>query len=270
MYDLLFQPYGGCGNTDIEDQGGPIASAVPVHLIFWGAAWPYIADPAIPGRLLSDTLVTQVQALFRGPWSAGLRQYRVKPPTFHGFTVYQGTEPKHEPDAYQMGDVTGLIGSLIGDGTLPNPGAGGIVHMVMMPPNTKPKDSHGKSVGGQHSWFLYEPNPVACGFIRYGSVDSMTQIFCHELAETCTDTLLSAWRVDGASGDCGEIGDLCDAAASVDGVSVSAYWSKVDGLCLIPRVWSVRRALKYRNIVLNGSGLRTLQKPSLEDFVRNS
>src|SRR5438552_4421479 len=207
MYDMIFAPYGGCGNDDIEDQGGAIASAVPVHLVFWGAAWPYVPDPGTPGRLLSDTLVSQVQKMLSGPWSAGLRQYRVSPPTFHGFTVCPGTEPKHEPDAYQMDDVTDFLGSLISDGTLPDPSTGDIVYMVMMPPNTKPKDLHGGSVGGEHQWFLYGMSPVACGFIRHGSVDSMTQIFSHELAETCTDPLIDGWQVDGASGECSEIGD---------------------------------------------------------------
>ncbi len=84
--------------------------------------------------------------------------------------------------------------------------------------------------GGYHSYDDVEPYAIipACGD---GGL-----VISHEMAEMSTDPIPSAgWYSDADEDNAGgEVGDLCNFGASVDGKIVTQLWSNADGQCMPP------------------------------------
>jgi hypothetical protein len=277
--DVLTPGIVQCASRNFTDHGGPKVTA-PVQVLYWGKDWSAVKNPDNPSELYADALTAAVQSILSGPWMSGLRQYGVNRCTFGGARIVDSSEPPTMPDQYDKGDVAGMIQGLINDGIFPEPDepGGRNLYAVFMPPRTSPAPVDGMSIDGEHSHFqsgsLVDADVVWYAFVAArgtpGSLNNATSDFCHELAEMCTDPTNDGWKIDGASTGCTEIADVCNKiSAMVNGVNVSAYWSKIDNACLITTTWSVRRTLTYAGKRLNGQGLRSLQNPipSLERFI---
>src|SRR5262249_43761120 len=126
------------------------------------------------------------------------------------------------------------------------------LHCVMMPPGVSCERG---DVIGEHSYFHFwdaglQPPRLELGtasafawVTNDGTLDGMTTVLSHEIAEAVTDPQGSAiLGVDGvcdADGWC-EIGDVCELeTGSCDGVTVQAYWSQRAGRCIVPDASSV-------------------------------
>jgi hypothetical protein len=235
--------------------GGAIGTGLPVHLVFWGAAWN------LPATSPSAAVITSsVQTILRGPWMSGLRQYGVRRCNFGAAIVVTNPPP---PRSYQDGDVQDLIWALIDDNRFPEPDdpGGRNLYMVFMPPGTTygPGGIRGKHLVASDYDFPFDIDYAWVGFVVFNPlINTILSTFTHELAEMCTDPESDAWQVAGGN----EIGDVCNILdGPVNGVNVQSYWSATDNACLIPTAWSVRRALKWSGHTLGGKGLTSLQKP---------
>ena len=75
-------------------------------------------------------------------------------------------------------------------------------------------------------------------FTNAGDLGSITAIISHELVESATDPdgsgFLGVNRTCDGPGWC-EIADICESTwASIDGITVHAYWSNQDNACIAP------------------------------------
>ena len=259
-FDVKFPPLASCGPAGLQYSSGPVLSALPVQLLFWGPTWQ--TEPLLT---LSQQFTAAVLTILAGPYMSGLRQYYVRRCTFAGELI-TASPPPLAPNTYGEGNVQGVVQALIDAGTFPEPdeSGGAILYFVILPPNTI--YGPGGAVGA-HSVFstgsIIDADNAAYAWVGYGPLAQMTSTFCHELAEMCTDSYpLSGWAVPGGPPACSEIGDFCNGLSKVvNGVNMQSYWSNYDNACIIPTAWSVRRTLAGAGKKLSGKGLRSLQDP---------
>jgi hypothetical protein len=263
----FISPSNDLSNATMSNGHGAIASGVPVQLIFWGAGWNLPTTSPSAGQI-----VTAVQSILAGPFMSGLVQYGVDRSPYRGAIIVSAPAPALLPHTFSQSDVEGLVNTLIGDGRFPEPDEDGgrIIYMVIMPPNSNYEGdasivgAHGVFSSGSitdvdHAWFAWIGNH---------NIDIMTRTVGHELAETCTDPEGDGWTVDGQPDGLNEIGDICNKSfQKLNGVMLEAYWSKVDGACLLPTAYSVKRFMLSKGLdpveglrshVLSGGSVRRL------------
>lgn len=241
-FDFTFPNNPGT-NTALSFGGGAIATGAPVQLIFWGSAWnqPTTSPSA-------NDIINAVQNILAGPFMSGLLQYGINRSPYRGAIIVTSPEPPFIPDTFLDRDsnIEDIVNALINNGTFPEPDEdnGRNIYFVIMPPNTKYNSN--RNIGGAHFYFssgsLIDVDNVWCAWIGNGSIEQMTKVFGHELVETCTDPEDDGWTVDGEPDGLNEIGDICNMSVNkVNGVTLEAYWSKLDNACILPTEFSVKR-----------------------------
>jgi hypothetical protein len=278
-----------CSSTAITFNGGAIGTADAVQLLYWGPIWQTLLDQSNPGQLLQNTFTAAVQSILAGPWIAGLRQYGIRPCPFGGSHIITSPNPPFAPNTFTGDNVSGIVNSLISQGSFPAPDdpGGRNLYIVLMPPNTQYNTGGGPTARGAHSsaWTgsIIDPDNEWYAWVGNNSLSQMTSTFCHELAEMCTDPEpFNGWSINNAPVGCEEIGDLCNNVnTQLNGVTVESYWSSFDNACLVPTAFSLRRALIWAiqtsgllptvAKTLGGQGLRSIQSPipSLLQFIKN-
>jgi hypothetical protein len=282
--DVTFPPIGGCPSTAFTFNGGAIATADPVEILFWGTAW----QTGAPAQLAS-TFVTNVKSILSGPYMSGLLAYGVRRCPFGGFRVI-ASNPPLLPSKFTDQTVQTLMQTLIDNGTFPEPDepGGRNLYFFIMPPNTQYQPPPNSPIAiGAHSTFssgtVIDPDNVWVAWVGNNPLSTMTSAFSHELVEMCTDPEpFSAWSINGAAPACSEIGDVCVGLSKpLNDVNVQSYWSTLAAwvpasqswtkACLIPTAWSVRRTLASLSKTLGGKGLLSLQNPipSMNQFIVN-
>jgi hypothetical protein len=218
-----------------HDHGGPVITNVRVVPMFWGSAWNDNLNP--------NPSVLQVYAglasIVSGPYMSGLAQYRgvgTGQILLESGTRENTTEP---PNPFNDSNISKLVGDAINAGTVPAPNAlpgNQYLYTVFLPPGINPTNG----AGGEHTYFNLNGTNVHFAWVTHGGgIDSITDLFSHELAEACTDPEGSAFTFD-SQGDPGyggwiEIGDVCEAySARLNNVEVQAYWSQKDRACIVP------------------------------------
>jgi hypothetical protein len=232
-----------------------------VHLVFWGGWWN--------GNPLATQVTNAVQNLLAGPYMTYLAQYGVRRGSVRGTTYVTDSEP----GTFSLKSVGTLVTNLLDDDQLPEPGDDWPnVYAVIMPVNSAfaavfPPDvlplapGAVSQVNGQNSrviWNDYDLGDVDNDPAYYvwagndGTLDYITTVLSHELAEVATDPNGGdGVRLVGCGGGSCQIGDVqncqnwCD---FVSGVKAQAYWSTLDGNGALPRMYSVRRTLFGKNI----------------------
>lgn len=232
---------GGAGDgSAIADHGGPVLTAPQVKPIFWGTSWfrPWLH----PGPSAEDVLWA-IKSVFMGPFMSGLNQYRgvVKGSILSEILVSMTDDP---PNPFTHSDIENMLRSLTAmpDGRLPNPELNDqLLCCVFTPPGWKSDDAEAT---GYHAKFSIGGVPVPCAWVgNDGTLDSVSSVYSHELAEASTDPLLTTFFDD--SGVCGqpdlcEIADYCYGPGGVGGwwkiggVLVQGYWSVADRRCILP------------------------------------
>jgi hypothetical protein len=217
------------GGTTISftDQGGLILTEVEIQLIFWGSAWNRNPTPS------SGDIITAVSNIVAGPYMSSLFQYRgIINGNIHGITQVTSSDP---PNPFSDDDVANMIINLFNNGTLPDRGQNKmILYCVIVPVGIS--NTNGNFIG-EHSYFTYNNNRVHFAWMtNNGTLDFVTEIFSHELIESCTDPEGSA--ILGTPGTCSqggwcEIGDVCEGDFKrVNGIMVQSYWSQQDRACV--------------------------------------
>jgi hypothetical protein len=222
---------GDGGVTKFHDNGGRLLMNCRIVLIFWGAAWGNLAtNPS------QASFANALGEIVEGPWATQLAQYRgIGPIAIDQVVVVTGSDP---PTSFTNPEIQALLAQLIAAGTIPAPANNSDrLYCVLMPTGHSSGDT---SFVGQHQFFTH--NGVR-GYYAWISNDgtltggnSIPKVFCHEVAEACSDPDLgSGILVDVGSDTNEEIGDVCNNTwATVEGHAQEAYWSQADNRCIIP------------------------------------
>ena len=93
-FDVKFPPLASCGPAGLQYSSGPVLSALPVQLLFWGPTWQ--TEPLLT---LSQQFTAAVLTILAGPYMSGLRQYYVRRCTFAGELGSQLRRHRSAPNA---------------------------------------------------------------------------------------------------------------------------------------------------------------------------
>jgi hypothetical protein len=220
-------------SATMVDGGGTVLSQAHLQLIYWGSAWSNrLTTPA-----MAD-VTDAVANILAGPYMSRLSQYRgVGPAVLRGTTLVDTSNP---PNPFSDQNVKDLVSNLIDAGTLPEPDDEGtqIVYCVVMPPMVNFVNGN---VIGEHTYdtdydFPFDFDKMWIAWVtNNGTLDSLTRIFSHELAEVCTDPEGDGFQVAPSNPNSwNEIGDICSSTGRINGVLVQSYWSASDNACVVP------------------------------------
>lgn len=154
------------------------------------------------------------------------------------------------PDGFTGGQVADFIEAQLSAGTVPGPDPGNqTVYGVVMPTWVLPRFTG--RVGEHNSYTRSGQKIHYAWFTNFGDLGGITAIISHELVETATDPdgsgFVGVGRTCDVPGWC-EIADICESTrASVDGITVHAYWSDQANACIA--------ASNRGRIAAGGSGL---------------
>lgn len=221
--------------------GGRVLSSPRWVMVPWGSYWK-----TAQGQADLEKLEAFAQYISQSPdYLSAMQEYAVGgEPLKAG--VYEGAYPQgDDPPAlvYEPG-IGNFVDRVVTQGAVP-PLESDRVYMVMLPPGVVYQ--HGPGLPAPGGYHLLNPlgkaGPVHYLEVTYkGSLDHVTEILSHEMAETITDPdaggLEPAWFDDlwdepADDGPFkGEIGDLCSSATWLDGWEVAALWSNVQNACV--------------------------------------
>jgi hypothetical protein len=227
------------GPVTVTDNGGPVLTNVEVVVIFWGSYW---ASTSPPPTVSSDTFYECFTGIVTGPYMTGMKQYRgVGPGTMLGKFV--NTTPPDPGNPYTNAEVVTMITTYLQNNpSVPAPLAGHNRFYAVVTPPTLSNSAGGE---GEHLNFTYNGVQAFYAWITDDgngltepSSNGVVNTFSHELAEACTDPLLTSFLTSGGDGG-DEIGDACNneyAIVQMNGVTcnVQTYWSAADNACIIP------------------------------------
>lgn len=234
--------------TQVTYHHGGIIRNVHVVLIFWGSYWEG-DNPNPPVQAIRDA----VSGIVTGTYMSSLAQYTTPSPFQSiGTGVLFGTQlitssfassSGDPPNPFTDNNITVLISDCIRTGIVPPPddpaaGDNQILYCVILPPNWTYRDN--PNYVGEHSsytlWNFLWNHVVRYAWVTQaaGSLDSITCVFSHELAEACTDPDPGSGYFQDSDGQ--EIGDLCESNLGRldNNILVQGYWSNADNQCVIP------------------------------------
>jgi hypothetical protein len=269
--------------VQFTDRGAQKLTNAHLVLIFWGREWA--------GSLLATGVVNAVQNLLAGPYMSYLAQYGVRRANLWGTFFATNIDP---PSPFTYADVGTFIRNQLDGDNLPEPDSNWpLVYGVIMPsystfqgdprvdkPFPLPQGTLSGVLGANNYiiWSDYDIGDVDNDPAHYfwvgntgptatqANIDAITEVLSHELVETCTDPNNGDGLIQiGAGSAASQIGDKpcntwCD---RVRGVLAQSYWvhnlgDPLNGQCVLPKMYSVRRTLAGRNI---GGSLRSIQGP---------
>jgi hypothetical protein len=228
-------------NPQVTFHGGPIATGLPVQLLYWGSWWT-TAEGSARLALIDD----RTQRLLASPYFSELLQYGIQPPHWRGSLIV--TQPGPKMAFNSNGDqqaVSDMIDDLIDDDVFPDPDDERIAYVALMPKGfTQTIGANGAHTADYDYEFPFDKDWYWFAWVRSFGDDGVEdpedalRTMSHELAELFTDPETDGWYSVGAS--TGEIGDLAaepdgtKQTAWVNGVHVQAYWSNRHNANVIP------------------------------------
>lgn len=227
--------------------------------IFLGSYWPG------GGQISVSTIMDALNKLAAGPYFDGLKQYgyvgpvHVRAPQLDtsSYTVVLPALAPGLDQANNAGNaVFGYISNLVDNDGIADVDDNHDLFVVVFldPSNPLPQkmspagvisgSASGANAGFNKPEFLDDATRFQWAWINTasGSLASVTQTLSHELVEGISDPFGTGWvqTQPPPAANAGQIADVCNQAAIVNGVSVAAYWSKGDGACIVPTA-GVRR-----------------------------
>ena len=224
--------------------------------IFWGPYWPGT------GGMTVATIMGALNSIVAGPYLRGLTQYgfsgtaQVRLPridrTSNGITL-----PAPGPGVNQSATIDSVVASyldgLLTDNIIENVDDNHELVVVIFLDPSVPNPTN-TNAAGQVSRVFGDNGPIEkfeflddntrfqrC-WVNTSSqqLTTVTQTMTHELVEAISDPFNSGWHQTAPppSATAGQIGDVCNQPALVNGVSVTAYWSNADGACIVPTAGS--------------------------------
>jgi hypothetical protein len=281
---------GAPAGTTFVNKGAQLFTNVHVQLIFWGLQWAGNPNP------LANLVIGAVQNLLAGPYMSYLAQYGIGRGSLLGTTFVTGADP---PNPFSYSNVGNFIIAQLDNDNLPEPDSNWpIAYCVIMPANVAfqgdsrvetvplPPGTVSRVVGANSSiiWYDYDLGDVDNDPAHYlwvgcsgsaatqANLDYITTVLSHELVEMCSDPNGGDGIVQvGGSSAASQIGDPCTGICDyVRGVKVQSYWAHnlgdpVNGQCVLPKFYSVRRTLAGKSI----GGKIEPPIPSLNAWITN-
>jgi serine protease len=229
-------PVARAGN--LINHGGPVQTAPKVYLDFWG--WGTGSDPSGEQTYLTNFL----KSIGGTSWLSTVNQYGASSsPVLAGTWKHTATLAAHPTDAAIQRQAARAA-------THFNTGTSDNVEIVVATPTGHNTSGFGTQFCAYHGTVSADPNITytnlpymtdaggSCGEDSVngssGTLDGVSIVEGHELAETLTDPLLNAWF--DSSGQ--EIGDKCawinlqDITTSAGQFAVQPLWSNSAGGCV--------------------------------------
>ncbi len=217
-------------------RGGPLLSAVQVVTVFWGAAW---------NEATADATAQSLNAFFQfvvtSPYIDQLGEYntpqqRIGAGRYVGTARVTGSAPPPPPPGANVTDsaIQEMLQAEVARKALPEPTANTLYFAFLPPGVTAVAGSerscqafcgyHDRSGGGLYYAVVPYPNCSGC-LGNLPTLDALTSVCSHELAEAITDPVPGQGWYDDANG---EIGDIC------------AWQNKTLGAYEVQLLWSNR------------------------------
>lgn len=232
---------GDCSQVVKNPNSGPELRDPRVVNIYWGAEWTS-GTAQKNAQSLDDFTAKLVANPF---YMTYLFQYYVRSGVFAGSTTVSTNPPATNgklADANAMGcglltsPVLSLIGSLYGaaNGNKIEAPTANTLYVVYLPSTVQSQyDVCNKFAGHHYFGTDSQNNSVNYAIVENSSLDGMTALASHEIAEALTDPTGSSWRQVGNNN---EIGDICQGNAwtKIDGYQIEQYWSNRYCRCVRP------------------------------------
>ena len=237
---------------------GDVLSSAYIYPVFWGPYWGSEKSPLTRAQILGA-----MQSIVDGPYLDSLEEYGYAGPVTIGKELVRFDTPAilpAGPGIDQVASMSFSMKSLIRD-NIANwnavahfPANWLIVIAFLDPSIPRLLDSTGNLDRGAH-YYYHDPNtdPSQVSYAWVGCSQGFAQAmrtFSHELVETISDPVppvgIVQTKPTPASG-AGEIGDVCNQPALVNGVDVVAYWSQSANACVIPT--ATRRSVSLDYVV---------------------
>jgi hypothetical protein len=249
--------FGDTPGLTTSDNGGPVLSNAQLRLVFWGSGW-----------LTNGTLETQMQnavdslnssTYFYSPFpGADLSQYRpgtaAAPTRVGSFLVspFAGNPYPDPPASFATSDVINMLQAEFG--MTPN-----YYYYVVPQPGSIPSAS---GTAALHTFWSQGGNNEYFGYTRdlaTPSLDDLTVLYAHEMAESITDPDGTALQVNPRNPSAWN--EICDGEAQnysyrLNGVLVQPYWSQADGKFTVPTG-------QVQNFYVSSSGVLTVNGDQL-------
>jgi Protein of unknown function (DUF3892) len=214
---------------------GPFMSIAHVSLIFWGSEWQQASPPVDP-----KAVEIAARSICQGPYLEAAYRYA----NFGSAQVTGIIKTKRPPPprSFNDADIQKHLTRLLDLHNLTRPKEESQINQfyVVIMPTTSSFAPGG--VNGYHSFFDWKnPSTNANERVHYamllnnGTLDYITQVFSHELAEAYTDPEGTFIQIAPSNpSNWNEVGDICQSSAFLDGVFVQSYWSQDQNACVIP------------------------------------
>jgi hypothetical protein len=230
---------GDLANQTLTNLGGAVLSSIQLRLAFWGTEWATASAPVLTSQVIAD-----VKSMVSGPYLDAVKQYGAAGAFVDRVVNLTGEDP---PNPVTQANVANRVIKLIDDEVVPEPDEDFTTafYLVFLPRRvggallaTPPGAS------GAHSFATYsdfdfpfdvDNDSVFFAWISNQSRAGISTTVSHEIVEAMTDPTGNTWQVNPTNPtNWNEIGDLCQSAALLKGVTVQSYWSKSDNACVIP------------------------------------
>ncbi len=223
--------FGDAPGLTVSDNNGPVLSNAQVRLIFWGNGWNSGVGPALRTQVQTAVDTLNASTYFYSPLpGADLSQYRAgsqSRPT----RVASFTDTYNSPGTtFTSNDVFTMLQHEFG--MTPN-----YYYYVIPDPNSTPT---GCGCTAEHTYWFQGSNREYYGFSRNlatPSLDDLTVLYSHEMAESITDPDGTALQVNprGTSG----WNEIADGEAQgysyrVSGILAQSYWSRANAKFTVP------------------------------------
>jgi hypothetical protein len=218
--------------------GGPVENAPQVFTVFWG----WTSDPSGEGPYLTNLL----SSLGGSPWLNTVTQYQGgNPAALYGGSWSDPTPVPAQPTDANLQSEAVAAANHFGLGNSVN------IEIVVATPTGHSTSGFGTSYCAYHGAVAARPNitytdlpymtdaGASCGANSVnganGTLDGVSIVEGHELAETITDPLLNAWFDAGGN----EIGDKCawtnlaDITTSRGTFAMQPLWSNASNGCVM-------------------------------------
>ena len=219
---------------------GDVLSSAFIFPVFWGPYW--LSEKP---ELTRAQIMNGMQSIVDGSYLDSLKEYGYTGPVTIGAPLVRPFMPPvfaPGPGIDQVAGMSGWMDELIRDNIAQwNPvfhfPADWLIVIAFLDPSIPPLvDGTGKTDRGAH-YYYSDPNtdPSEVSFAWVGCSLGLAQAlrtFSHELVETISYPVPGAGIIQ--IGGAGEIGDVCNQPALVNGVNVVAYWSQSANACVIP------------------------------------
>jgi hypothetical protein len=213
-------------NTTVSFGGDAPIMDARVALLFYGSAWNNLSFS--PNCV---DIQNAIQTLLATPYTSQLIDYQCNGATYNAIWNRIVTNPPGNP--FDPTDCGGVANDIINNyySTLP-PYNQPNLYAFFLPPGVTAASqfpgAHSNDGNIYYSWQIY------------GSLNSTTTLFSHELVEAMTDPNGNVWQVDprdsGPNGSWNEIADVCNnTSLPVNGVQAAAYFSTQYKACVVPQ-----------------------------------